>query len=90
MHHRVSFVVFSGSEDLRVFSISSGVDKAHLVDVCIKLHGGISLIGQSRSGDCKINKIINCEPSRYKGKRKTAETRCMILTSSCILLDWNQ
>ena len=41
MHHRVSFVAFSGTEDLRAFSISSGVE-AYLVDVCIKLGGGIS------------------------------------------------
>ena len=32
---------FSGTEDLRAFSISSGVE-AYLVDVCIKLGGGIS------------------------------------------------
>ena len=52
---------FSGTEDLRAFSTSS-VDKAHLVDVCIKLRGGISrcahrsVIGVA---SCKINKIIN-------------------------------
>ena len=32
---------FSGTEDLRAFSILSGVE-AYLVDVCIKLGGGIS------------------------------------------------
>ena len=33
---------FSDTEDLRAFSISSGVNKVYLVDVCIKLGGGIS------------------------------------------------
>ena len=37
MHHRVSFIVFSGTEDLQTFSISSGIGKAYLVEVCIKL-----------------------------------------------------
>ena len=44
MHHIKCLIVvfFSGTEDLQAFSISSGVDKAYLVDVCIKLGGGIS------------------------------------------------
>ena len=37
MHHRVYFIVLSVTEDLQTFSISSGVDKAYLVDVCINL-----------------------------------------------------
>ena len=62
MQHRVSFVVFSGTEDLRAFSISSGVDKVYLVDVCIKLGEALAdnhvLIGLGEAS-CKINKIIN-------------------------------
>ena len=38
---RCFFFFFSGTEDSRAFSISSGVE-AYLVDVCIKLGGGIS------------------------------------------------
>ena len=58
MHHRVSFVVFSGTEDLRAFSISGVEDD--LVDVCIKLLEALAdnhvLIGLGVAS-CKKNKI---------------------------------
>ena len=57
----MSFIVFIrySLEDLRAFSISSGVDKAYFVDVCIKLGEALAdnhvLIGLGVAS-CKINK----------------------------------
>ena len=76
MHHRVSFVVFSGTEDLRAFSISSGVED-DLVDVCINLLEALAdnhvLIGLGVAS-CKIKLLIR-EPSSVLVQREKENGR---------------